>query len=174
MKKVAVFGKPGSGKSTLSKQLAAQLDIPLHPLDSIVYHPNGDFVERDIYNQAHERILSSERWIIDGLGPIGSFYQRLDVADTLIYIDLPYEVSYWLVTKRLLKGILVKPEGWPEGSSLVKGTLNSYKTLKQCPLFWNDAFMQKLEGLSAGKSLYVIRSMTELDGFVEEYAKIAQ
>lgn len=44
MKKIAVFGKPGSGKSTLSKNLASISGIPLHPLDSIVYKNNGDLV----------------------------------------------------------------------------------------------------------------------------------
>ncbi len=32
MKKIAVFGKPDSGKSTMSKQLALTTGIPLHPL----------------------------------------------------------------------------------------------------------------------------------------------
>lgn len=171
MKKIAVFGKPGSGKSTLSKNLASATGIRLYALDSIVYKKNGDLVERETYDKAHENILSSENWIIDGFGPIDSFYRRLNVADTLIYIDLPYIVSYWLVTKRLLKGLVVKPEGWPDGSSVLKGSLESYKVLKLCPKFWNDSFMQQLEKLSANKSLYVIRSMSELNNFVDKNVK---
>jgi len=163
MKKVAVFGKPGSGKSTMSKRLAAVTGIPLHSLDSIVYEKNGDLVDRQTYDSAHENILSSDSWIIEGFGPKASFNQRLEVADTLVYIDLPYLVSYWLVTKRLLKGLFVKPEGWPEGSSVLKGSLESYKTLRLCPQFWNDDFRQKLEQYSANKSLYVIRSLSELN-----------
>lgn len=127
---------------------------------------NGDLVKRKTYDEAHENILSSDSWIIDGFGPIESFNKRLDVADTLIYIDLPYVVSYWLVTKRFLTGLTVKPEGWPDGSSVLKGTLASYKVLKLCPKFWNDSFMQKLEKLSSNKSLHVIRSLSELNSFV--------
>ncbi|MBI3188979.1 MAG: adenylate kinase [Gammaproteobacteria bacterium] len=168
MKKIAVFGKPGSGKSTLSKNLALATGIQLHQLDSIVYKKNGDLADRKTYDRVHEKILSSNSWIIDGFGPIESFFKRLDAAETLIYIDLPYVVSYWLVTKRLLKGLLVKPEGWPDGSSILKGTLASYKTLKLCPKFWNDDFMQKLEEISANKSLYVIRSISELNTFVDK------
>lgn len=167
MKKVSVFGKPGSGKSTLSKQLAASTGIPLHPLDSIVYQPNGEFVDREIYDQQHREILNHDNWIIDGLGPIASFFERLDAADTLIYIDLPYPVSYWLVTKRLIKGLFVKPEGWPDGSSVWKGSIESYKTLKQCPKFWNNELLNKLRGLTETKTLYVVRSTRELNTFIK-------
>lgn len=167
MHRVAVFGKPGSGKSTLSKNLASVTGIPLHQLDSIVYQKNGELVDRDTYDKAHADILCSDSWIIDGFGPIASFYARLEAADTLVYIDLPYRLSYWLVTKRLIKGVLVKPEGWPDGSSVLKGSVASYKTLRLCPQFWNDDFMQKLQGISVNKSLYVLRSIAELDDFIQ-------
>jgi len=168
MKKVVVFGKPGSGKSVLSKKLASAIGIKLHALDSIVYKQNGELVDSAIFEQAHEEILRADSWIIDGFGPMASFYKRLDVADTLIYIDLPYVSSYWFVTKRLLKGLVVKPEGWPEGSSVFKGTWQSYKVLKRCPMFWNEQFMHKLEQLSTNKSLYVIKSVSELNRFVDK------
>lgn len=168
MKKIAVFGKPGSGKSTLSKNLAAATGIKLHQLDSIVYKSNGELVERKIYDRRHEEILSSDSWIIDGFGPVNSFNMRLEGADTLIYIDLPYVINYWFVTKRLLKGLFVKPEGWPDGSSVLKGTMESYKVLKLCPKFWNDSFMQRLETMSDEKSLHVVRSISELNNFVDK------
>lgn len=167
MNKIAVFGKPGSGKSTLSKSLEAATGITLYQLDSIAYKPSGELVDRETFNQAHQEILSSEQWIIDGFGPMDAFNQRLESADTLIYIDLPYVTSYWFVTKRLLKALFVKPEGWPTGSSVFKGTLQSYKVLRLCPKFWNDNFDLKLERLSAKKSLYIIRSVSGLNSFVE-------
>ena len=169
MKKVAVFGKPGSGKSTISKALALATEIELHQLDSIVYKANGEFVEREVFEQAHESILKSERWIIDGFGPLGSFNTRLEAADTLVYIDLPYPISYWFVTKRMLKGLFVKPEGWPDGSSVIKGTIQSYKTLKLCPRFWNDDFRLRLELRAKEKEVHIIRSVSELNNFVRQH-----
>lgn len=171
MKKVAVFGKPGSGKSTVSKLLAQINGLPLHQLDSIVYKPGGELVVREEFDAIHSDILSSESWVIDGLGPIRSFNERLEAADTLVYIDLPYSVSYWFVTKRFLKGIFVKPEGWPDGSSVLKGTLNSYEMLKLSPKFWNDEFTLKLMGYSSSKEVYIIRTVPELNKFVLEQAK---
>ncbi|MFC3852869.1 adenylate kinase [Salinispirillum marinum] len=171
MNKVAVFGKPGSGKSTLSKALSSATGIPLHQLDSIVYQKNGALVDRPTFDAAHENILASERWVIDGFGPIGAFNQRLEAADTLIYVDLPYTTSYWFVTKRLLKGLFIKPEGWPDGSSVLKGTLASYKVLRLCPKFWNDDFSRRLHSYSAHKSVFIVRSVSELDGFVDQHCK---
>jgi adenylate kinase family enzyme len=170
MKKIAVFGKPASGKSTLSKNLSSSTGIHLFALDSMLYRSDGEEVERDTYEMMHERILSSEGWIIEGFAPLNSldsFYKRIEAADTLIYIDLPYFVSYWFVVKRFLKGLFVAPEGWPEGASLTKGTLQSLKVLKLCPKFWNDDFLKQLNKLGANKSLHIIRSVSELNNFVD-------
>lgn len=169
MKKVAVFGKPGSGKSTISKALALATGIELHQLDSIVYKANGEFVKREVFDLAHDNIINSESWIIDGFGPLGSFNTRLEAADTLVYIDLPYPISYWFVTKRMLKGLFVKPEGWPDGSSVIKGTIQSYKTLKLCPKFWNDDFRARLELRAKEKEVHIIRSVSELNNFVRQH-----
>lgn len=174
MKKIAVFGKPANGKSTLSRQLAAATGIKLYALDSILYKPNGEEVDRGAYQQTHDGILSTEEWIIEGFAPLSSlesFYRRLNEADTLIYIDLPYLVTYWLVIKRFFKGLFVSPEGWSEGSSVFRGTLQSFRVLKLCPQFWNENFMQKLEKISADKSLHVIRSVNELNCFVDRYVE---
>ena len=73
MKKIVVFGKPGSGKSTLSKSLASATGIKLHALDSIVFKKNGDRIDRVTYDDEHEKILSCDSWIIDGFGPNGTY-----------------------------------------------------------------------------------------------------
>lgn len=168
MKKIVVFGKPGSGKSTLSKALSTSTRIPLHQLDSIVYRSNGELVDRATFDAKHEQILSSDCWIVEGFGPISSFYKRLQAADTLVYLNLSYPVSYWLVTKRLFKGIFVKPEGWPKGSSIIKGSIASYRALRMSPMFWNNDFEHRLKEEYSEKSVYIIRSIKELDSFIEE------
>ena len=171
MKKIAVFGKPGGGKSTLSKKLAAATGIELYPLDLIEYRKNGERVPRSEYSMAHEKLINSENWIIDGLGSLDSFWRRIDAADTIIYIDLPYWVHYWWVTKRLIKGVIVKPEGWPDGSSVLKGTLASWKYLRLSPKFWTPELFRKLQESSTNKSLYRIKSKTELNSFVTKLAE---
>jgi hypothetical protein len=38
-------------------------------------------------------------------------------------------------------------------------------------MFWNDDFSKKLENMSVDKSVYVIRTMAELNQFVDERRK---
>lgn len=162
MKRIAIFGKPGSGKSTVSRRLSALTGLPLYHLDSIQYSANGKEVDRDTYLAQHSKLIESESWIIDGLGPLRSFDARLDAADTCIYIDLPYATSYYFVTIRFLKGLFKRPYGWPKGSSILKGTIQSYKTLRLCPAFWNAEFEAQLKERFSEKQLIIIRSRKAL------------
>ncbi|MFL0803413.1 MAG: adenylate kinase [Agarilytica sp.] len=168
MKKIAVFGKPGGGKSTLSKNLAKATGIALHPLDSIEYTENGERVPLSEYTNAHEFLINSDSWIIDGLGSLDSFWRRIGAADTIVYIDLPYWVHYWWVTKRLIKGVIVKPEGWPDGSSVLHGTLASWKYLRLSPKFWTPELYKKLQESSTNKTLYRINTVSELNAFIKQ------
>jgi adenylate kinase family enzyme len=44
MRKVAVFGNTGGGKSTLASRLAEVTGLPLHPLDRIEYKAGGEAI----------------------------------------------------------------------------------------------------------------------------------
>ena len=168
MNKVAVFGKPGGGKSTLSRNLSAETGITLCALDLIEYKKNGERVSREEYSKKHTDLIDTDNWIIDGLGTLESFWLRIDAADTLIYVDLPYYVHYWWVTKRLLKSYFVKPLGWPEGSSVLKGTLAGWKYLRLSPRFWTPELFDEIQRRAIGKDIYRITSVKEINNFTKQ------
>jgi adenylate kinase family enzyme len=103
MKRVAVFGNAGGGKSTLSRRLAEITGLPLYTLDIIQfpgdrYRPkekDGGKVSPEEYTKIHTDILNQDRWIIDGYGSVASAWERFAAADTLVYIDLPLPTHYW-------------------------------------------------------------------------------
>jgi adenylate kinase family enzyme len=111
MKKVAVFGNAGGGKSTLSKKLAEMTGLPLYILDKIKFQPGGSEVPPEEYQRLHQDILATDRWIIDGFGSIETIWLRLEQADNLVYIDLPIHLHFWWVTKRLITGYFKPPAG---------------------------------------------------------------
>jgi len=174
LNKVVVFGKPGGGKSTLSRKLSAETGIKLCALDLIEFRKDGERVSREEYSKKHAELLDTDNWIIDGLGTLESFWLRLAAADTLIYVDLPYYVHYWWVTKRLLKSIFVKPEGWPEGSSVLKGTLASWKYLRLSPRFWTPELFEEIQFRCKGKNIYRITSVKEINNFARQLPRVHQ
>lgn len=165
MNRIVIFGKPAGGKSTLSKKLSDKTGINLYPLDLIEYYKNGERVEKQAYLQKHNELINKDSWIIEGLGTLDSFWLRIDAADTLVYIDLPYRISYWWSVKRLLISVFKKPLGWPEDSSVFKGTIASFKYLHLSRHFWTEELFEKIESRSKDKKLYRITSVEELNSF---------
>ena len=169
MKKVAVFGKSGGGKSTFSKELSSLTGIPLLPLDLIEYLEGGEKVSEEQCLQKYNDVLKADSWIIEGFGTMETFQERLKAADTLIYIDLPMWVHYWRVTKRFLLSPFVKPVGWPDSSPMLRSTYNCYIHLyKVAPKFWNAKFLRRLESMSEEKNVVHLSSTKALDQFLDE------
>ena len=166
MNRIIIFGKPAGGKSTLARKLSDTTGIRLCPLDRIEYEPGGKRVSPETYATRHAELIRGDRWIIEGLGTLDSFWERMDAADTLIHVDLPYCIHYWWVVKRFLKSVVAKPEGWPEGSSVWKGSVASWRYLTLSPGFWTPELFEKIALRGKGKAMYHIRSVDELDGFV--------
>jgi adenylate kinase family enzyme len=92
MKRVAVFGNAGGGKSTLARELAVITGLPLAVVDELQYRPGGTSVPHEEYLQAHAKLLADDEWIIDGFGGIRLLWERLEAADTLIHVDLALAV----------------------------------------------------------------------------------
>ncbi len=167
MKKVAVFGNAGGGKSTLSKRLSAIAGLPLYILDKIQYRPGGAEVPQEEYKRVHQEILDTERWIIDGFGCMETLWLRLERADTLVFVDLPLFIHFWWVTKRLIVGHFKPPEGWPENSPILQSSLSSYRVLWLCRKYLTPRYREYIKQVQSTKSVYHIRSTQEIAQFIE-------
>ncbi len=174
MKKVAVFGNAGGGKSTLSKRLAEITGIPWTPLDSMKYEPGGGEVPHAAFKAAHDALLQQDQWIVDGFGSIDTLWPRLAAADTLVYLDMPVLQHYWWVTKRALLGLWVPPAGWPEHSPLLRGTLNSYTTVRLCHAKLTPRYREYVENAKATKQVFHLRSRQDITQFYQTVSEPRQ
>ncbi|MGO9421910.1 hypothetical protein [Roseiarcus sp.] len=171
MKRVAVFGNAGGGKSTLARRLAEVTRLPLYPLDTIQYQAGGGRVPHDDYLKAHADILRREAWIIDGFGCMTSAWERFSRADTLIYMDLPLATHFWWVSKRLIKGLFETPEGWPDDSPMWSSTLNSYRVIWLCHRRLTPQYRRLIVEAEASKRVHHVRSPAEAKELLEAVAR---
>jgi adenylate kinase family enzyme len=167
MRKVAVFGNAGGGKSTLARRLAELTGLPLYPLDTIKYTVGGGEVPHDEYLKMHAALLGRDEWIIDGFGCVASAWERFSAADTLVYIDLPLFMHFRWVTKRLVKGLFVNPEGWPENSPMWSSTMKSYRVIWLCHRRLTPRYRQLVADVASSKRVHHLRSTGEMKAFLQ-------
>ncbi len=166
MKRIAIFGNAGGGKSTLARELAAITGLPLQALDKLKYRAGGGEVPYEEYLRAHTALISSAEWIIDGFGCIKSVWERLDAADTLIHVDLSLATHFLWVTKRLVKGLFVTPEGWPERSPIISSSIQSYRVLWPCHSRLTPKYRSYVSEAAQRKKVFHLRSRRELKHFL--------
>jgi len=171
MKRVAVFGNAGGGKSTIARRLAELTGLPLYVVDMMQFRAGGVKVPQDEFLQAHADLLRRDEWIIDGAGGVALLWERFAAADTLVYVDLPLLIHYTWVTKRLIKGLFADPKGWPEGSPLWSSTLSSYRVIRLCHRNLTPKYRLLAAEAAASKRVHYLRSVAQIQSFLEAVRK---
>lgn len=100
MQRVIIIGPCGSGKSTLARELAPQLGLPLVHMDQLGWQPGWVETPDDELRARLAEAVAGERWLIEG--NYGStIAQRLERADTVIYLDFPIRLCLWRLLRRV-------------------------------------------------------------------------
>ena len=102
MKRVAIIGPGGAGKSTLARQIGEKTDLPVVHLDSLYWHAGWVETPKAAWEQAVRAVTAGETWITDGnFG--GTMDLRLAAADTILFLDLPPLLCVVRVLRRFLR-----------------------------------------------------------------------
>lgn len=118
MKRIAVIGCPGAGKTTFSQKLARQIDVPLVHLDYYYHDTTRNYSDdKASWQKRVTSFVDQDSWIIDG-NYKSTFGLRLPRADTIIFFDFPRRtVVYRILKRRLTYHNRLRPdmpEGWKE------------------------------------------------------------
>ena len=99
-RRILVIGCSGAGKSRLAKLIAARYGLPLIHLDCCYWRPGWVEPPEAEWAQEVERLIAASAWVMDG-NFSGTMKRRAEMADAIVYLDLPR----WLCLVRVLKRV---------------------------------------------------------------------
>lgn len=169
MKRVAVIGCGGSGKSTMSRKLGEITNLPVYHLDALHFEPGWVAMPKDRWVQLQQQIIQEDKWIIDG-----NYGRTIDIrmneADTIIFFDLPRWITlYRVIKRRMMYHGRTRPdlrEGCPERLDWkFLRWVWGYRSTQRPDL------IKKLESLAASKTIYIIKTNADSHRLFEQIQK---
>ena len=112
VRKVAVMGGTGSGKSTVSRELAEHLGVPHIELDALFWRPDWVMPSAEEFRPIVAAALDADGWVVDGnyRGRLGTLV--LDQADLVVWLDLPFWTKFWRLLRRTTRRIRTREVLW--------------------------------------------------------------
>ena len=117
MRRIAICGNSGSGKSRLAAQIATATGLPLIHLDQHHYLPGWTVRPKDEWEAWHCDAVQRDAWILDG-NFTRTLPERVAAANLIIFLDVPVWLCLWRVAKRAFTNygriLPDMPQGCPE------------------------------------------------------------
>ena len=160
MNRIIVIGCPGSGKSTLSRELSQRTGTPLHHLDMMYWREDGTTVEKSLFLERLATAMAGNTWIIDG-NYASTMDIRMAACDTVIFLDYPVEVCLEGIRSRV-----GKPRGdipWTE--TRVDGELAKF--VLDYPEQQRPRVLELIRKYGEGRRVVILQSRREAESFLE-------
>jgi adenylate kinase family enzyme len=111
VRRIAVVGNSGAGKSTFARALAAALDVPHIELDAIQHQPGWQPMPADEFRARVDAATATEGWVVDG-----NYTAVRDLvwarADTVVWLDPPRRTVMRQLVWRTLRRVALRVELW--------------------------------------------------------------
>ncbi|PJD94447.1 MAG: DNA topology modulation protein [Parachlamydia sp.] len=114
MKRIMIFGLPGSGKSTFAGYLGQLLGLPVYHLDRYFFTANWQARDYQEFLDLQQKLVEEPAWVIDG-NASKSLEVRFAQADIVIYFRFKRLLCLWRVFKRMFSADQVQAS--PPGCS---------------------------------------------------------
>lgn len=102
MKRILIVGCCGAGKSTLALELGKKLNLPVCHLDKLWWRPGWVENSPEKFDAELAEALKHDAWIIDG-NYNRTLPERLQYADTVIWLDYPRRICLFRTLKRICR-----------------------------------------------------------------------
>jgi adenylate kinase family enzyme len=166
VERIAVIGNSGGGKSTLSRRLSQQFDLPCIEVDAFLWQPGWVLNSTEAYEDQHQRIIANDRWILDGLGRLETIADRLARATNIVLIDMPLWMHFWLAAERQIAWATGSIDNPPAGAAKIPPTETLFHTIWDIDQNWMPDIRRLVTAEEArGKPVFRLTSVSELTDF---------
>jgi adenylate kinase family enzyme len=169
IKRIAIIGNAGSGKSVVAQRLHQILHLPVYHLDKYFWKPQWTHPDPAEYKLIHDKLCDQDAWIMDGMN-LRLLEYRIQRAEIIMFLDIPRYICFWRIFKRTFKyygkEAPSSAPGCPEGIT--------WKYIKFLKWVWdfkdrNPArIMELFNTYRDTKQIYILRSQKEIDHLIEK------
>lgn len=166
MRRVAVIGCPGAGKSTFALRMGAILGIEVIHLDLLYWRPGWVRTPTEEWLEAQRAALHGAAWIVDG-NYGASLDQRLAASDTVIFLYYPRALCMWRAVGRVLRS------PWVHRPDMAPGCRERLD-LEFLRFIWTfrnakrPGIVRRLQAAPPSTRVVYLRSSREADAFVQQ------
>ena len=166
MRKIAVVGPVGAGKSHLANELGKLLGIRVLHLDALFWNPGWVATSPDEWEARQRLELAADSWIAEAQfdDVLVDWFRE---ADTVVFVDAAPLRCLWRVARRRLNrqagvGTPAGSEPGPSHKALAKFVRNQwhYRTSVR------KQVLAELEREQVGRRVVVVRRRSDADAFL--------
>lgn len=171
MRRVAVLGTSGSGKTTVGRALATRLGVPFVELDALHWGPGWTAATSAELRARVAPIVATDEWVIDGAyrGKIGDLV--LERADVVVWLDLRMRVWFPRLVRRTLRRIARREVFLNGNRETVRQAFLSRDSLLLYALRTNRSRRRRYPASLARYDVVRLRTQREIDEFLRTVAR---
>lgn len=159
MQRIAIVGSGGAGKSMLARQIGAIVGLPVIHLDHQYWSPGWVPMPDDEWVHHQRELLAGGEWVVDG-NYAATLELRAELADTVIFLDLPRHVCIARAVRRFRSPNLQAP-GCPQ-----KVDFQFLRWIWEFPSRSRPRLLAILGTYSARSRIIQLRSAAEVRAFL--------
>lgn len=182
MRRVAVIGSSGVGKSALAHELAERLDVPAIELDALMHGPGWTPTPTPEFRTKVAAAIAEADETVGGWVVPGNYRTVADItqrsADAIVWLDLPRRVTMWRLLKRSVRRSVTREEVWGGNRESPSNLLS--RDPNRNVLLWSwqhhPLYQQVYEGYAAGEfwshaTVHRLRTRSDVEAFRASFSE---
>ena len=162
--KISIIGGPGTGKTTLAKNLGKSLNLPVYHIDGIHHLENWQIRDKKERDKIILDIIKNSKWIMDGTYS-STLEMRMQNSDLIIFLNYSTYARLKGIFTRYFKNKNAKTPEIPGCKERI-----NIKFLKTT-LNWNKTKGKKVNNILEKyyyKKILVFKNRTQLNNWYEK------